>query len=151
MYHLGAMQFASSLCSQAAHVTITFVTQNSDAPTTSLSMPLGITTYPVSTSEIAAPQSTLGPPRITAAPFSSLSTTLWTSSLEFLASSATHSLSSTTSRDTHNNSKTMNGLATSAPSNASATAVVSPGEAVLGIHFSYPVFLCIIVIQVLYW
>lgn len=45
----------------------------------------------------------------------------------------------------------MNGLATSTPSNASATPVVLHGEGVLGIHFSYPVVLCIMVIQVLYW
>jgi hypothetical protein len=45
----------------------------------------------------------------------------------------------------------MSGLTTSAPSNASTTTVVSHGGGVLGIHFSYPVFLCIMVIQVLYW
>src|ERR1700733_4661345 len=158
MYHPGAMQFASSLCSQAAHITITFVTQNSDAPTTSSSMPLGTTTYSVSASEIAAPPSTLGPPLVTAVPFSSSSTALWTSSpmssassLEPPASSTTPSLSSTTSRDTRNSSKTMNTLTTSAPGNASTTAVVSRGERVLGIHFSYPAFLCITVIQILYW
>src|ERR1700722_17387639 len=142
------MQFASSLCSQEAHVTITFATQNSDAPpapTTPASMSLSITTYSVATSETAAPKSTLSSPLITEAPFSSLSTALWTpsptfppSSLETPVSSATLLMSSTMSRHTHNNSKTMSGLATSTPSNASATPVVSHGEGVLSIHFSYP-------------
>jgi hypothetical protein len=155
------MQFASSLCSQAAHVTITFATQNSDAslaPTTPLNMSLSITAYSVLKSETAVLQPTLGSPLITTAPFSTLSTPLWTSSpmfpassLETPLSSATLSLSSTISRDTYNNSKTMSGLATSIPSNASATPVVFHGEGVLGILFSCPVVLCIMVIQALYW
>ena len=142
-------------------MTITFATQNSDAflaPTTPLSMSFGITTYSVSTSEIAVPKSTLVSPLITAAPFSSLSTALWissptfpASSLETPASSVNLSFSSTISRDTHNNTKTMKGLATSTLSNASAIPVVLHGEGVLGVHFSYPVVLCIMVsIQVLY-
>jgi len=45
----------------------------------------------------------------------------------------------------------MNGLTTSTPSNPPTTSVVLHGEGVLGLHFSYPVVLCIMVIHVLYW